>query len=266
MAASTDDDGAADPADPADLDAGFDAEASWAERLADARIVAKLRECGYDGPEWQVLADALMAYGYSVLSIWGASGMLACHAAEHGGVSGRRVPPGLRLDADQAHALAAEVVITAVDRFRTHSLPHWTLEGGATLRSWFIGRCLMELADVHARWRAREVRPLPVEAITVDDGRHGPRPDEQAEARVLLDQLLRVDPDLCRAVRMQEAGYDLTTIARVLGTTPAGARSRMYRSRRALRARFEAETTETTETTEATDAADAAGPTEQEEA
>lgn len=230
MATSIDDED-----EPSGGEAGSDAEASWAQRLADARIVAKLDECGFDGPEWRALSGALMAYGYSVLVVWGCTGMLPHLAAERGGVSGHRVPAGLRLDRDQAHALATEVVLTAIERFRTHSLPHWTLDGGATLNSWFITRCLMELADVHRAWQGREMRSLPLEAFAVDDGRHCPRPDEQAEARVLLDRLIALDPGLCLAAALQEAGYTLAEIADELGTTPAAIRSRIHRGRRNIR-------------------------------
>jgi DNA-directed RNA polymerase specialized sigma24 family protein len=205
-----------------------------AERLADARIVEKLRECGFDGPEWRAVAAGLMEYGYTILVVWACTGTLGRHAADHGGVSGSRVPVDLRLDEDEARSLAAEVLLVAVERFRERSLPRWSAGGGASLRTWFVGRCLMELADVHRAWRNRELPLEPVGITCVDDGRHGDRPDEQAEARVELERLLTRDPDLCRAVRLQIAGYKLEEIAKMMGTTPAGVRSQIYRGRRRI--------------------------------
>jgi hypothetical protein len=201
------------------------------ERLADQRIVEKLRSCGFDGPEWRVLACALMEYGYTVLVVWACKGTLGQHAARHRGLGGARVPINLQLDADEAHALATEVVLVAREKFRTRSLPRWRPTGGASLRSYFIGRCLMELGDVYRVWYAREVRPLPIDHTRIDDGRYGARPDEEAVAMVLTDRMLDRDPDLCRALQLQAQGYKLEEIAEEMGSTADGVRSQIYRGR-----------------------------------
>jgi hypothetical protein len=176
-----------------------------------------------------------MEYGYTVLVVWGCTGTLGRRVARHGGAGRSRVPIDLRLDKDQAHALATEVLIVARERFRTKSLPRWRPSGGASLRSYFIGRCLIDLPDVYQGWHTREVRPLPVDATWVDDGRYGTRPDEQAEAHVLADRVLDLDPDLCCALRLQAQGQGLREIAEIVGSTPAAVRSQMYRARQRIR-------------------------------
>ncbi|MGH9212846.1 MAG: RNA polymerase sigma factor [Acidimicrobiales bacterium] len=137
----------------------------------------------------------------------------------------------MKLDEDEAHALASDVLLVALEKFRTRSLPRWRPSGGASLRSYFIGRCLMELADVYAAWHDRELRPLPIDGTYVDDGRYDVRPDEQAEAKVLTDQLLDRDPDLYRVLQLQDEGYTLEEIATRMGRTRAAVRSQLYRGR-----------------------------------
>jgi DNA-directed RNA polymerase specialized sigma24 family protein len=87
---------------------------------------------------------------------------------------------------------------------------------------------------VYAAWYDREVRPLPVDDNYVDDGRYDARPDEQAEASVLIGKMLDRDPDLCRALQLQSEGYSLEEIALMVGTTPAAVRSQFHRGRRRL--------------------------------
>lgn len=210
-------------------------QAKQLERVADAQIVTKLREEGFDrsSPSWRALASALAEYGYAVLVAWGVTGVLGRHAAAFGGVSGRRVPPHLRLDEDEAQSLTTEVLVVALERFRSKSLSTWSPSGGASLRTFFIGRCLMELGDVYERWHRLERRPYPVERL-VDDGRFGARPDEQAEARMLADELLDRDPFLRAVLELQTAGYTIVEIAEALGTTPPALRTVTHRRRRRL--------------------------------
>jgi DNA-directed RNA polymerase specialized sigma24 family protein len=210
-------------------------EAKRVERMVELQIVEALRRAEFDrsSPAWRGFATALTEYGYAVLVAWGVTGALAVHAARHGGVSRTRVPSTLRLDEDESRALATEVLIVALEKFRTRSLATWSPAGGASLKTFFIGRCLMELADVYHAWDRRERRPYDVEQL-IDDGRHGPRPDEEAEARVLTDHLLGEDPILRSAFELRGAGYGLGEIAKRLEMSRASVTSRMYRFRRGI--------------------------------
>jgi DNA-directed RNA polymerase specialized sigma24 family protein len=141
----------------------------------------------------------------------------------------------VRLDQDDSQALAAEVLMVAIEKFRTKSLRTWSSTGGASLRAYFIGCCLLVVGQVYDVWYRRERRPFLLDPGNVDDGRNGHRPDEEAEASVLVDQLLADDPDLRRVLELQDQGYSLEEIAGNLGTTPAGLKSRKYRARQKLR-------------------------------
>ena len=201
---------------------------------ADRAIVQRLRDVGYDKDSriWRELADRLVRYALPVLVAWGVSGKLGARAARFPG--GRRVPVGLVLDPDDACALAHEVLIVSLEKFRTRSLTTWDPARGASLTSYFVGRCLYDLPDAFAAWDRRERQPLPVDRC-VDDGRFGPNPDEEAEARVLVDEVLDNDPELRKVLELQEAGYSLAEIAEALGETVDALRSRTFRARQRIR-------------------------------
>ena len=69
-----------------------------------------------------------------------------------------RIPAGLRLNRDDAHALAAELMVTSVEAFRANVLARnrWDAGRGATLKTFFVGQCLFQLPDVYQRWRKDE--------------------------------------------------------------------------------------------------------------
>jgi hypothetical protein len=206
------------------------------EHLADSRIVESLQQIDFDpdSPEWQEVSGALIEYGHAVLVAWAITGSLYRHAAKHGVLGLGRLPQDLSLPQDEAEALALDVVIVAVEAFRTKSLPIWRSTGGASLKTYFIGRCLMELPDVHRQWKNRE---RPVEPLwTVDDGRLGAFPADEAEARVLLDKLFQDHPILRQAFELQQYGYNLKEIADLLSSPEApltvpGLRTSMHRFR-----------------------------------
>lgn len=209
------------------------------EGQAEAEIVRRLLAAGVDGddfndadPEWRQLATRLIKYGYPVLVAWGVTGELPKKVESVALYGGRRLPE--ELNKDDAHALAVEVLEVAIKKFRTSSLRTWSPTGGATLHSYFIGCCLLVAGQAYEGWYRRERRPLPLDLRFVDDGRDGRRPDEAAEASVLVDQLLAGDPVLRRVLELQGQGYSLDEIAGNLGTTSKRLKSRTYRARQRI--------------------------------
>jgi hypothetical protein len=183
-------------------------EPSPAERAADRRIVVALASVDFnaDSAEWRDLARPLFEYGYAVLMSWAVSGMLPCRAAQYGGISRARVPEGLRLSTDDAHDLVMDVLMVALDRFREKSLPAWDPSGPASLRTYFIRRCLMELAGVHTAW-SNPARREDYSGVDLSDYVSAePDPARQVSDRYLVDDLLDSDPVLARAFRLLAAG------------------------------------------------------------
>lgn len=198
------------------------------ERIADQEIVLTLQLTGFDpaSPEWQTLARALAEYGYSVFTGWGLTGALRRMAAKHGrsGVAGlAKIPEGLRLERDDALTLAADVTTVSVEAFRTKTLMDprrtWSPTGGASLKTYFIGRALMELPDVYQRWErgGRDVIDLRGQ---VDDGRHSDDPAHHAVASATLTEIAGTDPDTVAMFELQQQGYEIAEIAELLSTTP----------------------------------------------
>jgi hypothetical protein len=223
--------------------------------LADAELINTLQYLNFDptSKEWHEVSAACAEYGYSVFVGWGRAGLLRTMAHRHGGTGvygAARIPEGQVLDLDQAHELSAELMIKAIEAFRTRTLMNpdptkrWRPEGGASLRTYFIGRCLLELPGIYVRWdrQRRRSRNQLTDDIEVwedtlnDDGyQRDTIPHSQALAAALLEEIARHDPAVTM-FRLQDAGYSYDEIAQILtdagsDTTPSMVRTRMSRLR-----------------------------------
>ncbi len=232
-------------------------EARRLERLADQEMVLtlQLHEFGTGSPEWKAFASALAEYGYSVFMGWLITGSVYRMAASQmkgKGVMGLgKIPDDLRLVGDDAHALASEVVIKSIDAFRRKTLMNpdpakrWKVNGGASIKTFFIGRCLMELPDVFEQWNRRERR---VQAelwrnsqLTGEDVNHSIDPENPAVATAELDRVFKRADTVIRVMfELHHEGYTYAEIAEMLtdaghDTTVAQVRTNMSRFRNAAR-------------------------------
>jgi hypothetical protein len=204
------------------------AEANTIERLAEADILLTLQLQGFDvnSPEWRTFAHALAEYGYAVFIAWGVTGTLRRMAARHAGGRGvlglERLPERIDLDEDQARGLAAELVTHSLESFRkTLASPKytWRPDGGASIKTYFIGRCLMDLPDVFQKWWKHE-QPLlddlnSVDALAEDDHPTGD-PARVVEDRDRLDRHFRNDSLGREMFVLKDQGYDAAEIAEML--------------------------------------------------
>lgn len=204
-------------------------------RLTDGEIVERLREANFDPncPLGKRLARDLAEYGASVLMGWAMTGELGVRVAERGGLSSGRVPRTLRFEVDEAQEFIGEVLAVALRNFYSKSMQRWAPDGGACLRTYFVGRCLMEVGGVYRRWE-REQRDRHEELPLVDDGRFAAQPDEGLEARELVDEVLDRDPVVRRILELQDQGYDGAEIAKKLAIPPSAVKSRPHRLRKRL--------------------------------
>lgn len=117
----------------------------------------------------------------------------------------------------------------------------WRANGGASLKTYFIGRCLMEFPDAYLRWRRSE-RPsgnVNLCDAVADDGRHADDPADLAVASARIDELLNVETRVM--FELQQRGYSLAEVAEMLTDaghphTEASVRTRMSRARATARA------------------------------
>ena len=227
--------------------------------LADAEIVVTLQLQGFDPTtrDWLALERALVEYGYEVFRVWAEAGVLRTRAyqfASGRGVLGKeRIPEGLRLSRDQAEELSSSLQAVSVEAFRAKSLADpkrtWRPDGGASIKTYYTGRCLMELPDVYEKWAAADAFDVDL----VDDlallevdrrRRHGGRPDdavgateERLERRATIAMSVP-DTEDREILEYMGQGYSQDEIAELLGystgrTYSVGAiESRLYRARR----------------------------------
>ncbi|HMR94841.1 MAG TPA: hypothetical protein PKE05_04845 [Microthrixaceae bacterium] len=219
------------------------------QRLAENDIILtlQLQQFSTETDEWRELAAALLEYGYAVFLAWTVTGQVRGMAARHGrgGVWGiERLPERLRLPEDQAHDLVMDLLLVSVDRFRVRTLMagRWSAIGGASLTTFFVGRCLMELPDVYEQWDRKQVRTFGLrgDGVHVDDGRFSTNPAEPAIDAATLDDIFdggaNTDEEVRAMFELQHCGYSLTEIAEMLSAaghqaTEASVRTRMSRAR-----------------------------------
>ncbi len=151
---------------------------SLARRQMDQVKLNSLVLAGLTGPEYEIFAGELAAYGYPVILAWLRRGMIWKHCADRG----RPLRPTdadretLANEFEERLELAFETVAEALKFFRDRVLRtgRWSYEGGATLTTFFMGACLLVFPNVFRRWQAAErrwSRALTAEALTCPEGR-----------------------------------------------------------------------------------------------
>jgi DNA-directed RNA polymerase specialized sigma24 family protein len=202
---------------------------------------------GYDGDEWEELADRLIADGYAVISAWLRKGLIFDRCARRGCLLKATVKSRER---DEADSLAGETVVISVIKFReTVLIPRvWRPDGGASLETFFVGQCLIRFANVYRRWlkengwggadalddvsRRRSDSPLHLVAGDRQRRRYG-----DPEAALELDPYLDLAEDPVTKAILAYVADDFTyeEIAQLLETSVGAIKSRLYRLRQAQR-------------------------------
>jgi DNA-directed RNA polymerase specialized sigma24 family protein len=130
-----------------------------AERLArlgaDLELRNELAFQGFTGAGWEVFVRELARYGLAVVKAWLANGEMFhqctiknCHP---GGA-----PPWWT--EDDREGLAHIVVAEALRTFRQRALigGGWSYQGGASLKTYFIGTCVFEFPNPFRKWKREE--------------------------------------------------------------------------------------------------------------
>lgn len=128
---------------------------------------------------------------------------------------------------DENDELTGETVAKALRHFRTDVLmkQRWDHRKGASLRTYFIGQCLIRFPNIYRRWRAGEVRnrlETTEDEELLDFLRGGAKgPEKQVVAGITSSQAMASvkDPRVRKAMHMRAQGWTQTDIAEVLGVT-----------------------------------------------
>ncbi len=196
------------------------------DRLAaDYEWVNDLALFGYRGPPWEFFVEELAKYGMGVLTGWMKSGAIwgKCRERGYGGL------PELQrsFERDEASELAMETVAKALHHFRVDVLmkKKWDYRRGATLRTYFIGQCLIRFANIYRKWWNNEA--LSRRALLADDPHLNltdPRvesPEEDAITHyIALEALSRIkSPKVQMAALLRATGQTYAEIAIALACT-----------------------------------------------
>lgn len=141
------------------VEAGQPDLADTVDRMAgDVDLNLSLALQKYEGPLWDYFANELAKYGYAVIASWVRRKMIfeRCRTKGLGGLPAYDRP----FTDDEVAELANETVAKALAHFRRDVLMKgkWDHRRGATLRTYFIGQCLLRFPNIYRRWWAGENR------------------------------------------------------------------------------------------------------------
>ena len=137
------------------------ARAEAVDRLAaDYDLVTDLAWRQFIGADYDVFQTELARYGIAVLTAWMRSRVIFQRVRDRGYGGLPEPPSGSMDDPDVVDELANETVAKALRHFRDDVLVpgKWDYRRGATLRTYFIGQCLIRFANIYRRWWAEEAR------------------------------------------------------------------------------------------------------------
>jgi hypothetical protein len=221
---------------------------SLARRLEDQAQVNALWAGGFTGPAYELLEGELAAYGYPVILAWIRRGTIWGHCARRGRKVGstdaeREV---LERDFDVRLQLALDTVVETLPFFRDRVLREgrWSFDGGATLRTYFIGACILTFPNVFRSWQRAEhkwKRSLGAGMLASPEGRTladlpGSDPAVVTAGRSAVISELRSMPYGTRdAAALVIDGVSFAETAIILDVTERAVEGRLYRYRQQRR-------------------------------
>lgn len=240
---------------------GFDSEelaearraaASLAQRGKDLEIYNDLALAGFTGTAYEMFRADLAAYGFPVVRSWVRRGLMFKYCAERGRPVSATDDERLYLMGatdearDDRQELAMETAARALKFFHAHVLlkGRWSYEGGATLKTYYVGACVYAFPNVYNREAAQRRRWKPVGGYGLDLALEelrwrplDPRVDDDpadivADREIVLGELAGLPPgirDALTPVVFGDAAF--ADVAEQLGITERAVEGRLYRYR-----------------------------------
>lgn len=218
-------------------------------RDADLELYNRLALREFTGPEYEMLASELASYGFSVVCSWLRRGVIFKYCADRGRVLHPADSDRERLERpegrDEREELASETVARALRFFRERALlgRKWSHEGGATLKTYFVGACIFAFPAIYRRW-AREWRRW---RRVIDDRDLSPdHRDSRTSVELfgtdtahtaisnitVAEELTRMPPRMRTAATMLLDGHSQAEIADHLDTTERAVEGMLHRYRK----------------------------------
>jgi|HubBroStandDraft_5_1064220.scaffolds.fasta_scaffold44529_2 hypothetical protein len=214
-------------------------------RLQDRVWLDEVTALGFTGPLFEVYWQELAAYGVAVTMAWTRTGRISARCKAMGRPLQFSIEFGRGLSRDDRIEIAVETVARALNFFLDQVLKpgKWDHRRGASLKTYFVGACLLQFPNVFAVWASEQKR-----WHAVNDGTVSPDDAEAATARDLsrsdptCEMVLRLaaaqdvlgtikDAKLRAAVQMVARGFTFAEAARTLGLGPRVLEGRLYRLR-----------------------------------
>lgn len=209
----------------------------------DVEVLTDLALVGFKGELWERFADALARYGYAVIWNWTVRGLIFGHCKKKGfgGLPSLERP----ITEDEAEELAWATVAEALRHFRTDVLMKrkWDPRKGASLRTYFIGQCLMRFSNVYRAWYGSELQQLRKELALIDDLALGDgdvgAPDKQVIAGILSSEAMATiaDPRVRKTMHMLALGFKQAEVAKEMGISVKAVERMIANERGRLRKR-----------------------------
>jgi RNA polymerase sigma factor (sigma-70 family) len=213
------------------------ASESLARLQGDQELRDALARDGFTGRRWDRFTGELAGYGLAVMTAWLYSGEIFAQCKKKNCSPG---PAPLDWTAEDRQDLADDTVVQAIINFQRHALVErrWRIEGGASLKTYFIGSCVFAFPNYYRKWlteRSLRQQELPIEHTT-DDGPRSDDPVELAINRMRIAEGLDGIPDdrTKKAIIYQEMGYTYDEIAELLDTTRGAVNQLLGRHRRRI--------------------------------
>ncbi|WP_180687237.1 RNA polymerase sigma factor [Streptomyces gossypiisoli] len=222
--------------------AGGDDSGRTAEDLA---LYEMLAAAGFSGMAWELFADALAEYAHPIAMSWLYTGQIfgLCRARGRP-VRGRRTDQDmevLRADRDEREELVCETIARALKVFRESALVDgaWRPDGGASMKTYFMGAVIGEFSGVYDRWASERTRRPPCDPDGLEGLREAPAhcaddPEAQAIGHDAVRRLLACvsDETTRTALFLSMRGYTMKEIGEHLNLSAAAVTMRLSRLRK----------------------------------
>jgi DNA-directed RNA polymerase specialized sigma24 family protein len=200
---------------------------------ADIELRDRLQAVGCAGPVWDLVAAEFARYGWSVMSAWLSSRLIAGKCRE----KGRPVDLPDNWSAADREDLVATAVAHGLETFRKALVAdRWKPEKGASLRTYFLGGCVLAFPNALRQW-AKDRRRYH-EGTTAWAREQATRssvvePVDMVDALDALKSLIRDESDRDQAILfLCFHNYLPKEIAEILGMSHGAVNTALYRMRR----------------------------------
>ena len=206
---------------------------------ADVELYKRLHEVECDGLEWKVTEHAYFHYGWAVMLAWLKSGLISAKCYE----KSRMVRLPEYWSEEDQEDVAAVAVADGTAMFRRAIVDDlWDPSLGASLKSYFLGGCVLAFPNAMRGWQRyqRRYQGAFLELVKqAEVHRQQTSPASVVEAVAAVDELVRDESARNQAImRLLAAGYEQVEIAEILRMTPGAVHARLSR----LRGRFRGDT------------------------